>query len=313
MDRETRRFIIVIAVVAVVLLGGYAGIRAYSGVSPPFTVINSGSMMHSSDSQIGIIDTGDMLLVKDPDTKSITTYVEGRKDGYRQFGEYGDVIVYKKPNQNIIHRAMIYMELKSNSGGTLVWHIPSLDGYDHWNVTANGTYTADTTHRDECWNPETCELTLTSDRAGWFFWLSDVGYASVNVYINLYTLGEGASAGYAGYLTKGDNASTNTRFDQTAGIYPNKLVEPDIIKSVAVFEVPWVGSIKLLLNGHGSNVPGNSIRNLIITFLAIIAAVVAVDVLISRISKAKAEKREAEEKEAKRAEKRAQRNRPPRQ
>ncbi|MBP5685666.1 MAG: S26 family signal peptidase, partial [Candidatus Methanomethylophilaceae archaeon] len=77
MEKETRNTLIVISVVLVLLIGGYAGIKAYSGVSPPFTVINSGSMMHSSDSQIGIIDTGDMIVVKDPDTVTIHTYVDG--------------------------------------------------------------------------------------------------------------------------------------------------------------------------------------------------------------------------------------------
>ncbi len=292
MDRETKKIIIVVAVAAVVLLSAYAGLRAYSGVNPPFTVINSGSMMHSSESEIGIIDTGDMLLVKDPDSKSVTTYVEGSKNGYRQFGEYGDVIVYMKPNQNIIHRAMIYLELSSNSGGTLVWHIPSLEGYDNWNMTNSAMFSEDTTYRDALWNPDTCELTLTSSESGYFFWLTDVGYGELNVPINLYTLGKDASAGYSGYLTKGDNASTNTRFDQTSGIYENKLVEEDVIKSVAVFEIPWLGSVKLLLNGHGDNLPGNSLRNLAISFVLLIAFIVAMDFLITYITRKVRENRD---------------------
>lgn len=295
MDRDTRKIIIIVAVVAVILIGGYAGLRAYSGVSPPFTVINSGSMMHSSESEVGIIDTGDMLLVKDPDSKEIVTYVEGSKTGYRHFGEYGDVIVYMKPNQNIIHRAMIWMELSSNSGGTVVWHIPSLAGYEKWNVTNSAMFSEDTTYRDLCWNEETCELTLSSDRSGWYFWLTDVGYGDVDVPINLYTLGKVATEGYSGYLTKGDNAETNTRFDQTSGIYENKLVEGDIIKSVAVFEVPWVGCIKLMLNGHGDNIPSNSTRNLVISFIALIAIIVALDFLVSYVSRKMAEKREGRE------------------
>ncbi len=295
MDRETKKIIIVVAVAAVILLGGYAGLRAYSGVNPPFTVINSGSMMHSSDSEIDIIDTGDMLLVKDPDSKSITTYVEGSKSGYRQFGEYGDVIVYTKPNQNIIHRAMIFLELSSNTGGTVVWHIPSLEGYDNWNITNSAMFSEDTTYRDICWNEETCELTLTSAQSGYYFWLTDVGYAELDVPINLYTLGKDADAGYSGYLTKGDNASTNTRFDQTSGIYENKLVEEEIVRSVAVFEIPWLGSVKLLLNGHGDNLPDNSLRNLIISFVVLIAFIVAMDFLISYITRKVRENRDGKE------------------
>ena len=44
-DRETKKILIAVAVVAIIFLSAYAGIRAYSGVNPPFTVINSGSMM----------------------------------------------------------------------------------------------------------------------------------------------------------------------------------------------------------------------------------------------------------------------------
>ena len=312
-DRETKKILIAVAVVAIIFLSAYAGVRAYSGVNPPFTVINSGSMMHSSESRIGIIDTGDMLLVKDPDTKDITTYVEGRQNGYRHFGEYGDVIVYMKPNQNIIHRAMIFMELKSNSGGTVVWHIPSLQNYEYWNVTSDGMYTKDTSHIAECWDPVECLLTLPSERSEWYFWLTDVGYAGVNVYINLYKLAQGNSEGYAGYLTKGDNAATNTRFDQTSGIYENKLVERSIIKSVAVFEVPWIGCIKLMVNGHGSSVPDNSKRDLIILIIVLIVSIVAIDMISSHIARSIAEKKAAEEEAERKAAKRAARRGRPKQ
>ena len=292
MNKETRNTLIVIGVVLILIGGMYIGVRAYSGVNPPFTVINSGSMMHSDDSKIGIIDTGDMIVVKDPDTLNIHTYVDGAKSGYRSFGEYGDVIVYMKPNQNIIHRAMIYMELKSNSMGTIVWYIPSLQGYDKWNVTPDSTYSDDRTHRDLCWNEETGELTLTYDRYAWMFWLEDVGYAGLNVNINLYTLGTSSDEGDSGYLTKGDNASTNTRFDQCSGIYENKLVQKDKIKSVAVFEIPWIGAIKLMLKGNGDSVPSNSKLNLLLTFIALIVLIVLINFIINRISAKLSEKKE---------------------
>ena len=216
-----------------------------------------------------------------------------------------------KPNQNIIHRAMIYMELDSNSGGTVVWHIPSLQNYEYWNVTSDGMYTKDTTYREMCWDSEKCLLTLTSDRSEWYFWLTDVGYAGVNVYINLYKLAQGASDGYAGYLTKGDNAATNTRFDQTSGIYENKLVERSIIKSVAVFEVPWIGCIKLMVNGHASSIPDNSKRDLVITIIVLIVSIVAIDMAYSHISRSIAERKAAEEEAERKAAKReARRSRP---
>ncbi len=285
MEKETRNTLIIIGVVLILLIGGYAGIKAYSGVSPPFTVINSGSMMHSSDSRIGIIDTGDMIVVKDPDTVTIHTYVDGEKSGYKKFGEYGDVIVYKKPNQNIIHRAMLYLELKDGSESKVVWHIPSLKDYDHWAMSEGSIFEPDEELKAACWNNETCELTITSANNECFFWLTEVGYGNVNISINLYDLGKNQPEGYSGYLTKGDNASTNTRFDQTSGIYDKKLVQYDIIKSVAMVEIPWIGCIKLMVNGNDSNIPSNSITDLILSVLALIALIAAISLLSNIISK----------------------------
>ena len=285
MEKETRNTLIVICVILVLMIGAYSGIKAYSGVSPPFTVINSGSMMHSSDSRIGIIDTGDMIVVKDPDTIDIHTYVDGEKSGYRKFGEYGDVIVYKKPNQNIIHRAMLHLELKSGSTSKVVWYIPSLKDYYNWGMCPTSASEPSEELKAQCWNEETCELTITSANSECHFCLIDVGYAKLKVTINLYNLGHNKAEGYSGYLTKGDNASTNTRFDQTSGIYDNKLVEDNIIKSVAVFEIPWIGSIKLMVNGNGSNVPTNSIVYLILSILALIATVVMMSIILSYVSR----------------------------
>lgn len=285
MDKETQKTLIVLAVVAVLLAGGYVGIKVYSGVSPPFTVINSGSMMHSSESRIGIIDTGDMLVVKDPDEVDIQTYVDGYKSGHRSFGEYGDVIVYKKPSQNIIHRAMLYLELKEIDDSHVVWYIPSLAGYDKWVMTTSTMFEPDEELKAACWNETTCELTITESNKNTNFWLTEVGYKSLNVSINLYTLSTGHIEGYSGYLTKGDNGTTNTRFDQTSGIYEYKLVQKDIIKSVAKFEIPWIGSIKLLVNGRSSNVPSNTWTSLMISILALVAFIVIVNILISCISK----------------------------
>jgi signal peptidase len=294
-NKETRNLIIVLAVAVMLLLGGYLGLKSYSGVQPPFTVINSGSMMHSSDSKIGIIDTGDMLVVRDPDKEGICTYVEGSKNGYTSFGEYGDVIVYKKPNQNIIHRAMIEIELTSKTSTSCIWHIPSLDGFDKWTVTNSSSYAEGSEYKDACWNPDTCEITLDSSRSGWYFWLTDVGYAHVNVPINLYDLAKHTDTGATGYLTKGDNGTTNTRFDQTSGIFQDTIVQKDIIKSVAIFEVPWLGAIKLYLNGNGSRVPSNTTVDLFLTIFAIIAFIVLIDVLINYASRRMAEKKSGKE------------------
>lgn len=292
MNSENKKIIAMTIVMVLIISGAYLGLKAYSGVDPPTTVINSGSMQHSADSsRIGVIDTGDLMVVKDK--KEIQTYVDGSKSGHRSFGEYGDVIVYKKPNQNIIHRAMIYMELVSGSNPIQKWSIQSLKDYDRWDITIGSTYDPAHSKKSICWDEATGVLTIDPEHSTYYFWLLDVGYADLDVSIKLYTLGMGKGDDYKGYLTKGDNANTNKQFDQACGIYTD-LVDESIIKSVAVFEVPWIGSIKLMLNGKGSVVPSNSKASLFISFIVIIALIVAINFVLDKIDKKKRIQKEAE-------------------
>jgi hypothetical protein len=60
-------------------------------------------------------------------------------------------------------------------------------------------------------------------------------------------------------------------------------------------EIPWIGSIKLMVNGNGSNVPSNSITDLIICVLALIAIIVAISVLTNFLSKKMREKSKEDE------------------
>ncbi len=89
-------------VVGVIAFGGYI----LSGTWPFMVAIESGSMephMH----------IGDVVFLVSPEKKEIITFAKGEKIGYKMFGEFGDVIVYK-PNGNggttpIIHRAIAYV------------------------------------------------------------------------------------------------------------------------------------------------------------------------------------------------------------
>ncbi len=93
---------------------------AYSGVWPPIVVIESSSMQHGSYSQLGIIDTGDIVLVKSTPADKVVTYVEARFShrDYKTYGDYGDVIIYNAPSgDSIIHRAILYAYYDDG------WHI----------------------------------------------------------------------------------------------------------------------------------------------------------------------------------------------
>ena len=75
-----------------ILIGSMWG---YTQNWPPMVVVESESMMHAEDSEVGVIDTGDLVLVKKTSGRGdITTYIEGKKRDYKTYGEYGDVIIY---------------------------------------------------------------------------------------------------------------------------------------------------------------------------------------------------------------------------
>jgi signal peptidase len=225
-NKDTKHTAIIIVAALVIILVVFAGISKASGVSPFQTVVESGSMQHGPESRVGIIDTGDVVILKNKDKVNIQTFVDGYKSGYSKFGNYGDVIIYDRgPNFNpIIHRAILYMEY--NDDGT--WRAPSLENYPYdimWSCTSGNNYNA-------------LSGTLTMKNLG----------AGRNV-VSAVNLTELAKWSNSGYLTMGD---ANARMDQPSGI-PGVygLVSYDQIKSVAWFEVPWVGAIKMINSGSG--------------------------------------------------------------
>jgi len=258
MKKETIAFVVTIAALFLVMTGVYYWISESSGVDPPFTVIESESMQHDDESQIGVIDTGDMMLVKDPDKTQIVTYVEGYQTGYSSFGEYGSVIVYERPGLNpVIHRAFVWLEY--NGDGT--WSAESLAGYDStlWKCISDDV-----------------EITDYTSLKGILYFYSVGEFNKSTLYLNLDLLSTYNPE--SGYVTLGDNV-TNPQFDQSSGIN-NSLVQYDEIRSVAWKEIPWLGVIKLYINGNTDNLnewASNSLPNLIVMFTLVILVVVALN------------------------------------
>lgn len=127
--------IVVEMAVAILILGGVMGsIWFYSGQpfpgSPPLVVIESGSMMHDNEpfGRLGTIDPGDIVLAKAVHKRSDIIPHGGKfggarfvgPDGYKTYGDYGDVIIYKPLGRTdvlpIIHRAMCWVEYDENTG-----------------------------------------------------------------------------------------------------------------------------------------------------------------------------------------------------
>ena len=58
----------------------------------------------------------------------------------------------------------------------------------------------------------------------------------------------GPAAPYSGYITKGDNAITNSHFDQEGQISYNMPVKDEWIIGTAKYRIPYLGYVRLLFS-----------------------------------------------------------------
>ena len=225
-----------------------------TGSWPPMVVIESNSMQHDANGEVGSIDAGDLVLVMSDDRKNIITYAEatevgGVYEGYQNHGMPGDVIIYQKNggiDTPVIHRALL--EIVANESGG--WDAPG------------------TTLR----NVET--ITWTFDI------LCPYHGGEYNLAI------EDWDPVHAGFLTKGDN--NNCMLDQPAAnsqnqgpglsatnsdgsVSPVETVKQEWVVGVAGAEIPWVGAIKLGLSNNSDSVPGSSWTKLAFTAIVLLA------------------------------------------
>ncbi|MGI0151930.1 MAG: hypothetical protein ACREC5_08345, partial [Thermoplasmata archaeon] len=232
--------LVALAVVFVLLVG----LWAYTQNWPPVYVVESESMQHGLNDEVGLINTGDMVLAQKIAPSSVVPYIVGQQTGYSTYGEFGDVLLYH-PNGNdqatpVIHRALVYLE--HQAGGT--WTIPELSPLP-CSTTAHPFYSVSS-------SPDGCG---TSGLSGTLI-LYGIGWQSVTVTIPLNSMGS-----TSGFVTMGDNNFIpghpgTGEPDQTFGI--SALVQSGWILGVARGMIPWFGAAKLLLEGDASMVPSQS-------------------------------------------------------
>jgi len=245
---------------------------AYSGLWPPLVVVESNSMMHGNGntSHIGTIDTGDLVLVKKVNHPSdITTYARGLSTGYKTYGDYGNVIIYKREGSDattpIIHRAMIYLE-------------PNADGLSYRSAALKDAPTSawSVNPTNDTWNHLTGTLTLKQ-----VLWNSasaqtesvQIDIGSIMHYFDFHGINL-----KSGFITKGDHNSDTDQFSYG----PGDFVDFSWIVGRASGEIPWFGLLKLWSTGSlGSPAPGNSVRDLWISIALIVASPIAVDITLS--------------------------------
>ena len=252
-NKETRTLVTIIGVFAIIIIGGYGALVVYTGFSLPFSSVVSESMQHDNEhSEIGVIDTGDIVIVADPSKQDIVSYVKGTITGKKTFGDYGSVIIYNRDSsQNpVIHRAIVWLDYNESTGK---WSSSELGGYSgEWYCITNGT----DKYRD------------CTDLKGMLF---------IQVGGKLATINMDGLEKNSGFLTMGDNPVTNITFDQSTGII-NHPIAMDDIRSVPILEIPWMGIIKLIMNGntHVSHVP-NSLPSLIMEIVLVFSFLILID------------------------------------
>jgi len=241
--------LVALAIIVVLLVSLFA----YTQNWPPIYVVESESMQHGSGDQLGLINTGDLVLAQKTSLSAITPYVTGLQTGYSTYGEFGDVLLYWPNGQGstpIIHRALLYLE----------W-----DPLGFYNATDLAGLQCGSQPNAAFATPGTTGSCGTTRLAGELD-LYHVGWRSENISIDLSAPALGR---HSGFLTMGDN---NTAPDQSGVAVPaiSSLVEPGWIIGVARGMIPWFGAVKLLLQGQASEVPGQSWEFLGLTIAGVI-------------------------------------------
>ena len=265
---------IIIAVIAVVVVLG--GIYAFTQVWPPMVVVESASMQHENGvSHIGVIDTGDLVLVQHAPARSdVITWVEGKASGYETYSNHGDVIIFRDPHRDTptIHRPIFYMMRNSTTG---TFDIPDLARLP-LNVLWGGTNSGNIPVR----SPYGLNGNIWLAESGW---RGDINFTfAISTFIG---------SSWSGYVTMGDNnaysRATGNPLRSSSG-YDSYLVKQGDIIGKARGELPWFGLIKLTLyptpgvccTGWGDTVhaPANSWSLLLYSIILIIAVPILLDV-----------------------------------
>ena len=306
--------LLAVAMIAFLVLG----LWAHTGTMPPLVVVESSSMIHEENGEVGSIDAGDLILVMDTPYDNIITFAEAsdrsnKYHGYETHGMEGDVIIYHKNGDEgtpIIHRAILRVEpsqttspnrLAANdsdycpNGGTWDSAVEDEDGEIGtcvltWSVP-----------RTNVTNSETITIRFDGYNAGYYD-CKRMAHANVEPYLVVWNW----QPKHSGIVTLGDNNQCSV--DQgglvvngSSGIHSASgvagPVREDWLVGVAGGEIPWLGTVKLMLSGADSPgtqyVPGSSFLFLAMVIGGIIFAPVGLEVMLKKIMQESPEMRQA--------------------
>jgi signal peptidase len=227
------------------------------GTWPAVVTIESGSMTPH-------MNIGDLVVVVQKDRfGDLQTWDDGVKSGYKKFGDYGDVIIYR-PNgitdmwasvgllplskqHPIIHRAMTW----TDAGNPVPQYINIYRG----SVTPTGYLPLSVT--GETANGYRILSTGTGNATNYTPGPSDIVMRNVSgenyilpagdlVQNSGYVRNSSTITDHGGYITKGDNNPTSDQGSLLlAGTGPIEPVEKDWVVGKALFTVPYVGLLPL--------------------------------------------------------------------
>ena len=306
--------LLAVAMIAFLVLG----LWAHTGTMPPLVVVESSSMIHEENGEVGSIDAGDLILVMDTPYDNIITFAEAsdrsnKYHGYENHGIKGDVIIYHKNGDEgtpIIHRAILRVEPSQTTspnrlavndsdycpdGGTYDSAVEDEDGKIGtcvltWSVP--GTNVTDS---------ETITIRFDGYNAGYYD-CKRMAHANVEPYLVVWNW----QPKHSGIVTLGDNNQCSV--DQgglvvngSSGIHSASgvagPVREDWLVGVAGGEIPWLGTVKLMLSGADSPgtkyVPGSSFLFLAMVIGGIIFAPVGLEVILKKIMQESPEMRQA--------------------
>ena len=278
----------------------------HTGSMPPLVVVESKSMIHDEAGEIGSIDAGDLILVHDQPADTIVTFAEATDFnnaafGYEQHGMEGDVIIYSKNGEGgtpIIHRAImrVVAEQTIAPDRTATSPCPSEATYDQLRMAEDGL-------PGDCiltWSvPGTSVMDVAnitvhfdgSDSA--YYDCKRPAHSGDNYVVEPYLVVWQWKPKHEGMLTLGDNNKCSV--DQgaqvtngSAGVHsPSGIVGPirdDWVLGVAGGEIPWLGTVKLMLGGPQSygtqDVPSSSFFALFAVLGGVILAPQAVESVV---------------------------------
>jgi signal peptidase len=269
--------LIIAPVIFLIVIGG---IYAYSGVWPPMVVIESKSMQHSDLSSIGVIDTGDIVIVKSVgSTDDVVTYLEGVATGHSTYGELGDVVIYYKDGMSkpIIHRALCEVVYNTTGGG---FDIPALANVpaSMWSVPDGPNVWWNLKDSVELYDIGFLGVTVTIDLGAMLEYMSSPAYSG-EPHGGLITMGDN------NYYT-GTNGTLLGKYDQRWISAVKEPIKSEWIIGKASGELPWFGLLKLYATGSAPNyTPENSKVNLVVAIALIIALPISVDLIQARMRK----------------------------